>query len=83
MDVNNADCVFLFVQDFILTEQQRKEMTLEEQLKDLQEKLDMTQAIKHGGTLTVIIFWPFKYVACLQMYPMICFGTKTVTCIVQ
>lgn len=24
-------------------------MTLEEQLKDLQEKLDMTQAIKHGG----------------------------------
>ena len=25
-------------------------MTLEEQLKDLQEKLDMTQAIKHGGT---------------------------------
>lgn len=28
-------------------------MTLEEQLKDLQEKLDMTQAIKHGGTLTL------------------------------
>lgn len=26
-------------------------MTLEEQLKDLQEKLDMTQAIKHGGEL--------------------------------
>ena len=24
-------------------------MILEEQLKDLQEKLDMTQAIKHGG----------------------------------
>lgn len=40
-----------FVLDFILTEEQRKEMTLEEQLKDLQEKLDMTQAIKHGGTL--------------------------------
>lgn len=54
-------------------------MTLEEQLKDLQEKLDMTQAIKHGGTLTVSVFWPFKYVACIQMYPMICFGTQTVT----
>lgn len=26
-------------------------MTLEEQLKDLQEKLDMTQAIKHGGQI--------------------------------
>lgn len=26
-------------------------MTMEEQLKDLQEKLDMTQAIKHGGEL--------------------------------
>lgn len=37
------------VLDFILTEEQRKEMTLEEQLKDLQEKQDMTQAIKHGG----------------------------------
>lgn len=36
-------------EDFVLTEEQRKEMTLEEQLKDLQEKLDMTQAIKHGG----------------------------------
>lgn len=72
-------CLFLFVQDFILTEQQRKEMTLEEQLKDLQEKLDMTQAIKHGGTLTVSVFWPFNYVACIQMYPMICFGTQTVT----
>ena len=45
-------CIF-FVSDFVLTEQQRKEMTLEEQLKDLQEKLDMTQAIKHGGTVHV------------------------------
>lgn len=72
-------CLFLFVQDFILTEQQRKEMTLEEQLKDLQEKLDMTQAIKHGGKLTVSVFWPFNYVTCIQMYPMICFGTQTVT----
>lgn len=27
-------------------------MTLEEQLKDLQDKLDMTQAIKHGGEKT-------------------------------
>ncbi|EDO40569.1 predicted protein [Nematostella vectensis] len=39
-------CVFA---DFILTEEQRKDMTLEEQLKDLMDKLDMTQAIKHGG----------------------------------
>ncbi|PFX15584.1 peregrin-like [Stylophora pistillata] len=36
-------------EDFVLTEEQRRDMTLEEQLKDLQEKLDMTQAIKHGG----------------------------------
>ena len=54
-------------------------MTLEEQLKDLQEKLDMTQAIKHGGTLTVGVFWPFKYVGCIKMYPMVWFGTQTVT----
>jgi len=49
--------------DFILTEEQRKEMTLEEQLKDLQEKLDMTQAIKHGG----------KYSADLNERPLCCF----------
>lgn len=41
--------------DFVLTEEQRRDMTLEEQLKDLQEKLDMTQAIKHGGQICDII----------------------------
>jgi hypothetical protein len=35
--------------DFILTEEQRKDMSLEEQLKDLNEKLEMTQAIKSGS----------------------------------
>lgn len=56
-----------FVLDFILTEEQRKEMTHEEQLKDLQEKLDMTQAIKHGGTL-------FTVYVCLSqnLHVMIC-----------
>lgn len=43
--------IFLVGLDFVLTEEQRREMTLEEQLKDLQEKLDMTQAIKHGGQI--------------------------------
>ena len=42
---------FFFLPDFILTDEQRRDMTLEEQLKDLQEKIDMTQAIKHGGQL--------------------------------
>ena len=43
--------IFLVGLDFVLTEEQRRDMTLEEQLKDLQEKLDMTQAIKHGGQI--------------------------------
>ena len=47
---NERGCI-CFLADFILTDEQRRDMTLEEQLKDLQEKLDMTQAIKHGGNL--------------------------------
>ena len=41
--------IFVFGADFILTEEQRKDMSLEEQLKDLNEKLEMTQAIKSGS----------------------------------
>ena len=33
----------------MLSEEQKKEMSLEEQYKDLMDKLEMTQAIKHGG----------------------------------
>ncbi len=41
--------VLFYLLDFILTEEQRKDMSLEEQLKDLNEKLEMTQAIKSGS----------------------------------
>ena len=44
-----ADLVCVFLPDFILTDAQKRDMTLEEQLKDLIDKQDMTQAIKHGG----------------------------------
>ena len=42
----------LYLLDFILTEEQRKDMSLEEQLNDLKEKLEMTQAIKSGSKFT-------------------------------
>ena len=41
--------MLFYLLDFILTEEQRKDMSLEEQLKDLNEKLEMTQAIKSGS----------------------------------
>lgn len=42
--------------DFILTEEQRKDMSLEHQLKDLNEKLEMTQAIRHRGKYIEVLF---------------------------
>ena len=38
-----------------MSDDQKKEMSLEEQYKDLMDKLEMTQAIKHGGTLNLNI----------------------------
>lgn len=39
----------IVVIDFILTEEQRKEMSLKEQLEDLREKLTLTQGIRSGS----------------------------------
>ena len=69
--------LFHYVLDFVLSDEQKKEMSLEEQYKDLVDKVEMTQAIKHGGICDCFIDNIYNVSKILLPY---CISVTTLNC---